>query len=438
MESESFGKFNEFPLIDLNTEVETERNGTAFNAEQRSAAHALNEGIVAKSNSWSEILSQLDIGTNLSETNSDLLTSASQYENDQVFSQPLKPMLLNGALDGDVNQNSETQSQTVPKLKKDLTSKANLSNISFRNGIHSKNGMIKYSNRGYVVALKETFGFIEEEDGQRELFFHYSVYDGNVEVLDMGQVVEYNASLKNGKLTALSVRKALVRKQPDDVNGEPLTGVVTRTVRTFNPEQNEYTGLIRVGDEDDETTEPKEYEFSMISLHDINDFIQKGDAVKFHIGYNKAAEKERAVNVKPIRTQLQVRLTNTFCLSIILVFLSKGTIDCVKGNFGFLSYESNGETKSNIFFHMSEVKNNSNLQPGDIVEFVILQSQRNGKYSACNVVKIGEAQITRPERLTRVKVEECGPRVVVIRNPKGPDGTKGFKDLRALNDAIGK
>ena len=86
---------------------------------------------------------------------------------------------------------------------------------------------------------------------------------------------------------------------------------------------------------------------------------------------------------------------------------------------------------------MSEVKNNSNIQPGDIVEFVILQSQRNGKYSACNVVKIGETQTTRPERLTRVKVDECGPRVVVIRNPKGPDGTKGFKDLRALNEAIG-
>ena len=303
-ESESYGKSSEFPLIDLNTDVEGERNGTAFNADQRSAVNAYNDGIVAKSNSWSEILSQLDIGTNLSETNSDLLTSASHYENDQIFSQPLKPTLLNGALNEDVNQNDETQSQTVPKLKKDSTSKANLTNVGFRNGIYSKNG-VKYSNRGYIVALKETFGFIEEEDGQRELFFHYSVYDGNVDALDLGQVVEYNASLKNSKLTALSVRKALVRKQNDDVQSEILTGVVTRTVRTFNPEQNEYTGLIRVG-EDDENSEPVEYEFSMISLFDINEFIQKGDAVKFQIGYNKSADKERAVNVKPIRTKLQV------------------------------------------------------------------------------------------------------------------------------------
>ena len=75
---------------------------------------------------------------------------------------------------------------------------------------------------------------------------------------------------------------------------------------------------------------------------------------------------------------------------------------------------------------MSEVKGNTNLQSGDIVEFVIVQSQRSGKYSACNVVKIGESQIVRPERVTRVKVDESGPRVVVLRPPKGPDGSKGF------------
>lgn len=87
---------------------------------------------------------------------------------------------------------------------------------------------------------------------------------------------------------------------------------------------------------------------------------------------------------------------------------------------------------------MSEVKgNNTNIQPGDLVEFVILHSQRSGKYSACNIVKIGETQAVRPERLTRVKVEECGPRVIVIRNPRGPDGSKGFNS-RAKAVVCGK
>jgi len=84
------------------------------------------------------------------------------------------------------------------------------------------------------------------------------------------------------------------------------------------------------------------------------------------------------------------------------------------------------------------VKNNSNLAPGDSVEFVVLHSQRTGKYSDCNIVKIGETQTARPERLTRVKVEETGPRVVVIRNPRGPDGTNGFKLCREKSGENGK
>jgi cold shock CspA family protein len=124
-----------------------------------------------------------------------------------------------------------------------------------------------------------------------------------------------------------------------------------------------------------------------------------------------------------------------FCI-LIAIFLSfltffffqfQGIVECIKGNFGFLNYDSTDENKNNLFFHMSEVKgNNTNIQPGDVVEFVIIHSQRSGKYSACNIVKIGETQAVRPERLTRVKVEESGPKVVVIRNPRGPDGTKGF------------
>ncbi|CAG2111875.1 unnamed protein product [Medioppia subpectinata] len=410
-------KTNDFPLIDFNTELENERNGT-YGADEKSHAKALyngrsSEGIVAKSNSWSEILSQLDIGTNLTES-SDLLSSSSQYEqsNDRPFTQqPLKPMVIAESLDED-SQSYESQTQSVPKIKRDSNSKSSVSSNLSRNTVHIKNGN-KYSNRGFVVALKESFGFIETEDGQRELFFHYSVYDGNVDLLELGQPVEYNASFKNSKLTALAVRKTQsIRKQTDEIQPEVLSGVIIRNVRTLNPDQNEYTGLIRVaadsttnsGDSEEKT----EHEFSMISLYDINEFIQKGDAVKFQVGFNSAADKYRAVRIQPIRTKHQ------------------GTVDCVKGNFGFLSYES----ETNIFFHMSEVKNNSNLAPGDSVEFVILHSQRTGKSSACNIVKIGETQTARPERLTRVKVEDSGPRVVVIRNPRGPDGTNGFKNGR--------
>jgi len=53
--------------------------------------------------------------------------------------------------------------------------------------------------------------------------------------------------------------------------------------------------------------------------------------------------------------------------------------------------------------------------------------QRNGKSSACNVLKIND----RPDRLiSRLKLngEDGVPRLILIRAPKGPQG-KGFSVL---------
>lgn len=62
-------------------------------------------------------------------------------------------------------------------------------------------------------------------------------------------------------------------------------------------------------------------------------------------------------------------------------------LSCLTGQYGFLSHEL--EDGKKLFFHMSEVKDHQHLNPGDEVEFVILQNPRNGKSSACSVVKIG-------------------------------------------------
>ena len=113
------------------------------------------------------------------------------------------------------------------------------------------------------------------------------------------------------------------------------------------------------------------------------------------------------------------------------------------------------EEGKKLFFHMSEVQGNgNNLHSGDTVEFSIVKNQvshqvkritrrsftygfvsfskqRNGKSSACNVVKVMDGNGTvRPERLlARLKinsVDESGPRLIVVRPPKGPDGSRGF------------
>jgi hypothetical protein len=77
-------------------------------------------------------------------------------------------------------------------------------------------------------------------------------------------------------------------------------------------------------------------------------------------------------------------------------------------------------------FQLSDVQDSSELYVGDDVEFVVVQNLR-GSRAAFNVRKTCEKP--RPERLiARMKsVSEEGRKVMVIRQPRGPDGTRGFK-----------
>lgn len=280
-----------------------------------------------------------------------------------------------------------------------------------------KNGF-KYTNQGFIAALKDGFGFIETAEHDREVFFHFSVFDGDAVHLDLGCEVEYSISQKNSKISAECVRKLAKGTIPvEDIKEETLEGVVIRPIRCFNPDQDEYPGLIRVGSEDGGDAEI--YEFGITSLHDKREFLQKGDAVQFQVGVMKCSQKERAVFVKAIRKKLQA------------------TVEAIKGQFGFLSYEV--EDGKKLFFHMSEVKDGINLQQGDKVEFVIIHNQRNGRYSACNVTKLSSDP--RPEHMiTRFRTlstnDEGGPRLIVIRQPRGPDSTNGFRQPRERSDSL--
>ena len=53
------------------------------------------------------------------------------------------------------------------------------------------------SEQGVVCSLKENFGFIERSDVVREIFFHYSEYDGNIAELVLGDDVEFNIQTRN-------------------------------------------------------------------------------------------------------------------------------------------------------------------------------------------------------------------------------------------------
>nr|XP_037272375.1 cold shock domain-containing protein E1-like isoform X3 [Rhipicephalus microplus] len=279
-------------------------------------------------------------------------------------------------------------------------------------GRGGRNGF-RYTHRGYIAALKESFGFIENEEHNQDVFFHFSVFEGNPQTLEPGQEVEYGMVLKGTKRSAECVRKlpAGTLADPQEVvKPEILNGTVERPVRCFNPDQEQYAGLIRLSTSGESAEPTASYPFGITSLADKHELLQKNDVVQFQVAVTGSGV-ERAVNVVAVRARVQA------------------TVEAIKGQFGFLSYEA--EEGRKLFFHTSEVKSGNHLQVGDRVEFVVVYNQRTKKYAACSVVKVGESQPTqRPERLVSrlrtLSTEDSGPRIIIVRQPRGPDGTNGF------------
>lgn len=143
---------------------------------------------------------------------------------------------------------------------------------------------------------------------------------------------------------------------------EILDGFVVRPLRSANPEQQEYAGLIKATTAHDDE-KGAEYEFGIMGLLNKRELLQAGDPVQFQIDMDSQACNIAAVRKKRI-----------------------ATVDAVKGAFGFLAYEV--EEGKKLFFHMTEVRDHVTLHPGDQVEFVLVTNQRTGKSSACNVTRL--------------------------------------------------
>lgn len=145
--------------------------------------------------------------------------------------------------------------------------------------------------------------------------------------MELGQEVEYGISNKGVKISAEAVRKIQQGLIPQpEIKADLFNGVITRPVRCFNPEQDDYAGLVTLtpdalpdlpeelpnGDDHHSTStnfmDRPVYEFGITSLDDKHDFLQKGDAVQFQIGLFKidGELKERAMKIRAVRTKLQV------------------------------------------------------------------------------------------------------------------------------------
>ncbi|XP_057212017.1 cold shock domain-containing protein E1 isoform X5 [Triplophysa rosa] len=265
---------------------------------------------------------------------------------------------------------------------------------------------------GYIATLKDNFGFIETANHDQEIFFHYSEVCGDLDDLDLGDSVEYMLSKgKGNKISAEKVSKvAAVNGVGEDISNAVFLGKVVRPLRSVDPSQTEYQGLIEIT-EDDSSKGPS-YPFGIVGMGNKGDCLQKGEMVKFQECTVPQTGQKMACNIMPQRRAL---------------------VECVKDQFGFITYEV-GESKK-LFFHVKEVQDGLELQAGDEVEFSVIFNQRTGKCSACNVRRVSEGPkpvaTPRPDRLVnRLKSitldDTNAPRLVIIRQPRGPDNSKGF------------
>ncbi|XP_061112687.1 cold shock domain-containing protein E1 isoform X3 [Conger conger] len=274
---------------------------------------------------------------------------------------------------------------------------------------------------GYIATLKDNFGFIETANHDQEIFFHYSELCGDLESLELGDSVEYTLSKgKGNKVSAEKVTKvAAVNGLGEDVGAAVSLGKVLRPLRSVDPSQTEYQGLIEVTEEGG--TKGQSFPFGIVGMANKADCLQKGEIVKFQLCTLGQAGQMMACNIIPQRRAL---------------------VECVKDQFGFITYEV-GEGKK-LFFHVKEVQDGLELQAGDEVEFSVILNQRTGKCSACNVRRVSEGPkpvaTPRPDRLVnRLKSitldDASAPRLVIVRQPRGPDNSKGFNVERKIRQA---
>uniref|UniRef100_A0A673GRH2 Cold shock domain-containing protein E1-like n=1 Tax=Sinocyclocheilus rhinocerous TaxID=307959 RepID=A0A673GRH2_9TELE len=241
---------------------------------------------------------------------------------------------------------------------------------------------------GYIATLKDNFGFIETANHDQEIFFHYSEVCGDVDNMDLGDAVEYTLSKgKGNKISAEKVTKvAAVNGVGEDVSNTVFLGKVVRPLRSVDPSQTDYQGLIEITEEGDKG---QSYPFGIVGMANKGDCLQKGEMVKFQLCTVAQTGQKMACNIVPQRRAL---------------------VECVKDQFGFITYEA-----------------------GDEVEFSVILNQRTGKCSACNVRRVSEGPkpvaTPRPDRLVnRLKSitldDTNAPRLVIIRQPRGPDNSK--------------
>lgn len=252
--------------------------------------------------------------------------------------------------------------------------------IRLENSIHP----VKY--RGVVCSMKESFGFIERADVVKEIFFHFSETDNNLEVRP-GDDVEFTIQTRNGKEVACNI----TRLPPgtvifEDVDPTVMKGQVLKPlepINALNPIQNSdpLPGRIKY-----RAPDHSEVEVPYGDKDQKGDFtLRHGDWVQFLLATDRRDQLQRATSIS--------LLDDTFQLSGEK--REQGVVAQLKDGFGFIRCV---ERNARIFFHFTEVLETSReITVGDEIEFTCVQdptsSFSNPRLSAIRIKHLPEGTV---------------------------------------------
>lgn len=137
--------------------------------------------------------------------------------------------------------------------------------------------------------------------------FFFSNFEGDANTLELGLEVEYNLATRGSSGSCLSAENVRILPRGTivvaDLQGPILDGIVVRPLRSVNPDQTQYAGLIAESLDDDEDEDEdvdeetlNEYEFGITGLANKRELLQVGDPVTFQVD-----SEGRASNIVAVR-----------------------------------------------------------------------------------------------------------------------------------------
>jgi len=230
--------------------------------------------------------------------------------------------------------------------------------------------------KGIVATVKDNFGFIECEERDERLFFHFTEIEDTRHCPKNGDCVEFGICSSRGKTSAcqIEILPAGSVKLEEELEGR-FEGVVVTELKGGRP-QDAHGGQIQVtsGSSEAEGSEPDPDDLVMfngvdLASHRHQPFV--GDKVELTIVKKLGKKRGRKVVITAPGGDGR----------------QQGTISTIKDSFGFVECCDSPER---LFFHFSELFDN--VDPRDLkmnqeVEFNVVPSDRHGQDN-CSRVKL--------------------------------------------------